>query len=86
MSIHNPRAYYAIGFIEPRDLSVGIMREAFLLEQLKPAEPGLTQADADRLCDELCDHERNTKAAQDYRATEDQILDALYDEDDIDYP
>lgn len=74
--------YSAAGYIEPCDESVGIMSEAFVLERLEPAEDGITQADADKLCDELCSYERGTEAEQDYLAMEEQVLDGLYDSDE----
>lgn len=76
--------YDAEGFIEPRDESVGIMSESFVLEKLTPVGDDVTQEQADKLCDELCSFDRGSEAEQDYLDMEAQILESLYDEPEFD--
>lgn len=69
--------YEAEGFIEPRDESVGIMSESFVLERLKPLSDNVTQEEADRLCDELCSFESGSEVMEDYLNMEAQVLESF---------
>lgn len=59
-----------------------IVIQSVELKRLTPLSDGVTQEDADKLCDELCSFEHGSEAMEDYLNMEEQILDSLYEDSD----